>query len=199
LFIDEAYALISDFNSGFGQEAIDTLVKAMEDNQNRFVVILAGYPEQTNQLLATNPGLFSRFPIQLDFPNFSLDELVFIFKQKLEQENYIYNDSVLEKAREYLRLEQFRHQNFFGNARAVQTLFELTQARLAERVVPIAKNSPVEALSEILNTINPEDVPEPPAYLIPPKGNFNWKSRPENHDLHKKYNPPDETSDQDGS
>jgi stage V sporulation protein K len=66
LFIDEAYALLSDLSMGFGQEAIDTLVKAMEDYQNRFVVILAGYPEETNRLLASNPGLLSRFPVQLD-------------------------------------------------------------------------------------------------------------------------------------
>lgn len=168
LFIDEAYTLVNDMSVGFGQEAIDTLVKAMEDYQNRFVVVLAGYPEEINQLLSSNPGMQSRFPVQLDFPDFDLDQLETILVNRMQQENYIFQQEVQEKAREYLKYEQMRQQRFFGNARTVLSLFDQIQTRLAERVVPLAKDATPVNLSILLNTILPQDVPEPQAYLIPP-------------------------------
>lgn len=168
LFIDEAYTLISDLGMGFGQEAIDTLVKAMEDYQNRFVVILAGYPDETNQLLSSNPGLLSRFPVQLDFPDFDLDQLELILVKRMQQENYQYDQAVQDRAREYLRYDQMRHQRYFGNARAALSLFDQIQTRLAERVVPVAKDAASEDLPRLLSTVLPDDVPEPQVYLMPP-------------------------------
>ena len=182
LFIDEAYSLINDISMGFGQEALDTLVKAIEDYQNRFVVILAGYPDEMNQLLSSNPGLLSRFPIQLDFPDFDLDQLVMILVNRLQQENYKFDQAVQVRAREYLNHERMRHQRFFGNARTVLSLFDLIQTRLAERVVPLAKDSSSESLPDLLNTILPEDVPEPQAYLIPQNVQGSRTSKPSDSD-----------------
>ena len=166
LFIDEAYSLTSNYQSDFGQEAIDTLVKAMEDHQNRFVVILAGYPLEINKLLTSNPGLISRFPIQLDFPDFTLEELVTILAKKMDLENYQYDDLVLNKAAEHLREELIRNNRFFGNARTVLNLFETIQNQLAKRVVPLARNSNDKSLIELLNTVIADDVPEPAAYTL---------------------------------
>ena len=166
LFIDEAYSLANDTASGFGQEAIDMLVKAMEDYQGRFVVILAGYPDEINQLLAANPGLHSRFAQQLDFKDYSLAELVEILQKNMQQEGYIFSEAVLQKAQEYLRQSKQRYQRYFGNARTVQTLFEMIKTRLAQRVVPLTRSAVPEELAQMLNTIQPEDVPEPEVYSI---------------------------------
>ena len=166
LFIDEAYALITDSHLGFGQEAIDTLVKAIEDYQNRLVVILAGYPEEMNQLLISNPGLLSRFPVHLDFPDFNLIELEMILVKLMQEEKYIFDEAVLLRVREYIKQEQARHHKFFGNGRAVLSLFDSIQTRLAERVVPLAKGTPQEDLDILLNTVLAEDVPEPQAYIL---------------------------------
>lgn len=76
LFVDEAYSLARGGEKDFGKEAIDTLVKEMEDNRNKFILILAGYKHEMEYFLNTNPGLRSRFPIQIDFPDYTIDELL---------------------------------------------------------------------------------------------------------------------------
>ncbi|MGV2806625.1 AAA family ATPase, partial [Clostridium perfringens] len=76
LFIDEAYSLARGGEKDFGKEAIDTLVKAMEDHKNQFILILAGYSDEIDFFMDSNPGLYSRFPIQMDFPDYNLDQLI---------------------------------------------------------------------------------------------------------------------------
>lgn len=76
LFVDEAYSLARGGEKDFGKEAIDTLVKEMEDNRNKFILILAGYKHEMEYFLNTNPGLRSRFPIQIDFPDYTIEELL---------------------------------------------------------------------------------------------------------------------------
>ena len=76
LFIDEAYSLARGGEKDFGKEAIDTLVKAMEDHKNEIILILAGYQREMEYFLRTNPGLRSRFPIQIHFPDYSSEELL---------------------------------------------------------------------------------------------------------------------------
>src|SRR5690606_23632794 len=88
LFIDEAYSLARGGEKDFGKEAIDTLVKAIEDHTNEFVLILAGYQREMEHFLMANPGLKSRFPIHIDFPDYSADELFQIAHLMLRERQY---------------------------------------------------------------------------------------------------------------
>ncbi len=140
LFIDEAYTLSRDAGSasGFGQEAIDTLVKLMEDHRDDTIVIVAGYPDEMDGFIATNPGLRSRMPRTIDFPDYTDDELVTIFAGMCRAAGYTATKSAKDRVRALL--EMSARGPGFGNARAVRTLFEQavqTQAmRLAEEKNP---------------------------------------------------------------
>jgi stage V sporulation protein K len=123
LFIDEAYALApADERMDFGPEAIETLLKRMEDYRHRLVVIVAGYPRLMHHFLQSNPGLRSRFSREISFPDYSTDELVTI-TQKLAGE---YEYTLDDEAREVLRriLGGAARGEGFGNARFSRTLFE---------------------------------------------------------------------------
>ena len=142
LFIDEAYALTSSgrgTQGDFGDEAIQTLLKRMEDNRGEFFVFVAGYPEQMENFLKANPGLASRFDKILRFEDYSPEELLEIALHMFQQENY----RVDERAREHLgKYLSFLHQlrdRYFGNARAVrQVVLEAIKnqnLRLAQRSI----------------------------------------------------------------
>ena len=88
LLIDEAYALVRGSETDFGREAIDTIVKLVEDRRDRIVVIMAGYPDEMAQLVAANPGLRSRFPKTIHFPDYDTDELLAIFDMRCRQGGY---------------------------------------------------------------------------------------------------------------
>ena len=90
----------------FGKEAIDTLVKAMEDYCNQFVLILAGYPLEIDGFLLTNPGLPSRFPIQIDFPDYTIDQLVLIAELMAKERDYILLPQTVFKLRQQLMQEK---------------------------------------------------------------------------------------------
>jgi len=105
LFVDEGYALARGGEKDFGKEAIDTLVKAMEDHKDELVVILAGYRNEMQQFLESNPGLQSRFPIQIDFPDFTLDELMEIADLMLLKRQY----ELTPEARRLLRKILLNH------------------------------------------------------------------------------------------
>jgi replication-associated recombination protein RarA len=124
LFIDEAYTLSRDAgsSSGFGQEAIDTLVKLMEDHRDDTVVIVAGYPHEMDGFIAANPGLRSRMPRTIDFPDYTDDELLVIFGGMCRGAGYTATASA--KARVRALLAASARGPSFGNARAVRTLFE---------------------------------------------------------------------------
>jgi SpoVK/Ycf46/Vps4 family AAA+-type ATPase len=140
LFIDEAYTLSRDAgsSSGFGQEAIDALVKLMEDHRDDTVVIVAGYPEEMDDFIETNPGLRSRMPRTIDFPDYTDDELLTIFAGMCRAAGYTATASAKRRVRELLAASA--RGPSFGNARAVRTLFEQavrTQAlRLSEEKKP---------------------------------------------------------------
>ena len=104
LFVDEAYSLARGGEKDFGKEAIDTLVKAMEDHRSDIIVILAGYSQPMEDFLQTNPGLKSRFPIIIDFPNYSTFELFKIAENMLEQRQYKLNKEA--KAKLYILIEK---------------------------------------------------------------------------------------------
>ena len=135
LFIDEAFTLTRPAGSGqdFGQEAVDTLVKLMEDHRDQLVVIVAGYGEEMAQFISSNPGLPSRFPRTIRFPDYSTDELLSIFTGMCERDRYETSADALDGLRRYLaRLPRTRE---FGNGRLVRNLFEAALARQASRVV----------------------------------------------------------------
>ncbi|MBN2909444.1 AAA family ATPase [Polycladomyces sp. WAk] len=123
LFIDEAYSLARGGEKDFGKEAIDTLVKAMEDHKNEFVLILAGYSMEMDRFIHSNPGLPSRFPIHLDFPDFTIDELVDIADRMAKERQYRLSNPAKEKLRRHL-LKEMRSTHPFGNARYVRNLVE---------------------------------------------------------------------------
>ncbi len=139
LFIDEAYALARTGPSAgvdFGQEAIETLLKRMEDHRHRLVVIVAGYPRLMNEFLDSNPGLRSRFSRELLFPDYSSDELIAITCAFAEQNEYRMTADARE---ELLRIfEQARRGEGFGNARYARTIFEQALNAQALRLAGVA-------------------------------------------------------------
>jgi SpoVK/Ycf46/Vps4 family AAA+-type ATPase len=160
LFIDEAYALVGE-GGDFGREVVDTLVKAIEDHKHRLVVILAGYPEPMQDFLTMNPGLSSRFPLSLEFPDFSEDELGEILQLIANQAGYYMAEEVAPLACAALENMRALQPDTFGNARAVIHFFERMRALHAQRVLPLIRETPEGDLPALLNTMLPEDVPAP--------------------------------------
>jgi replication-associated recombination protein RarA len=160
LFIDEAYALDGGMGD-FGREAVDMLVKAMEDYKGRLLVVAAGYPGPMAHFLQANPGLPSRFPLRLEFPDFSAAELSLILQRVAAREGYRLAPGTPEAAQEALARLQAQDGERFGNARAALQLFERLRARLAQRVLPQLAACPTILLPDLLNTFLPQDVPPP--------------------------------------
>ena len=135
LFIDEAYSLSRGGEKDFGREAIDTLVKSMEDHKNEFVLILAGYPEEMKRFLRSNPGLPSRFPIHLRFPDFTIDELLQIAQGMLRERQYRFSEAALNKLRRHLHeAARFPGDNF-GNGRYIRNIVEKAIRHQAVRLL----------------------------------------------------------------
>lgn len=124
LFIDEAYALARGGEKDFGKEAIDTLVKQMEDYADRFVLILAGYPEEMRYFLETNPGLASRFPFIHHFPDYSVDELLLIAEQIVHERQYALTKEASWLLKSELRKEKRKASFDFSNGRMVRNIIE---------------------------------------------------------------------------
>ena len=136
LFIDEAYSLsMAEVQEDFGHEAIATLLKRMEDDRERLVVIVAGYPDKMRDFLGSNPGLASRFPEMIEFPHFSAEELVEILRRFCEDGAYRMDANAEQRAAEVIRGMWERRDRSFGNARAVRNLFEDAIGEQANRVV----------------------------------------------------------------
>jgi Holliday junction resolvasome RuvABC ATP-dependent DNA helicase subunit len=135
LFIDEAYSLAGTADVGgdrFAQEALDTLVKLMEDHRDRLTVILAGYPEQMGRLMEMNPGLASRIGLTVRFPDYDVEALMRIFRAVAEDEFFVVEEEA--ELPVYKALERSRIFPHFGNARAARNLFEASVRALAERL-----------------------------------------------------------------
>ncbi len=135
LFIDEAYSLARGGAKDFGKEAIDTLVKAMEDHKNEIILILAGYKREMENFLSTNPGLRSRFPIHLHFPDYSCDELMEIAHLMVRERQYRLSVGAAEYLRQYLQQQVEAGRPNFSNARLVRNLIERAIRRQALRLV----------------------------------------------------------------
>jgi len=134
LFIDEAYALTPPGPNGadFGAEAVETLIKRMEDNRDRLVVIVAGYPDLMRQFLDSNPGLRSRFSRQIQFDDYTDDELVDIVQSLADDTDYVLGERVVDTLLTSFR--RARLESSFGNARYARTLFEQAVNRQALRL-----------------------------------------------------------------
>jgi len=135
LFIDEAYSL-APLNAGidFGQEAIDTLLKAMEDHRDNFIVIVAGYPGLMNNFLKSNPGLQSRFNTFINFEDYSPNELLEIFMSLCKQNNYIVETSAIDTLAGIFEDIYSQADETYANARTVRNFFEKSIKRQANRL-----------------------------------------------------------------
>ena len=153
LFIDEAYSLASGGENDFGREAIETVLKAMEDHREDFVVIVAGYDEPMERFISSNPGLESRFNKYIRFPDYEGAELLAIFRSQCERNGYTLSPESEEAAKALFdRLYAERDENF-GNGRDVRNRFEDAVARQADRLAAMS-----EVTREDLMLLLPEDI-----------------------------------------
>lgn len=153
LFIDEAYTLSSGKGENdFGQEAIDTLLKAMEDNREDLIVIVAGYDGLMDEFIHSNPGLESRFNRYLHFDDYNVDEMMSILELQLKKGQYVLDDSARIAVRDYIELSN-TGSIAFGNARGVRNIFERLLVAQANRL-----SAASDLTKEALMTLTEEDV-----------------------------------------
>lgn len=153
LFIDEAYSLSQGGANDFGREAIDTLVKLMDDNRERLVVILAGYSTNMEDFLLTNPGLTSRFPNIIEFADYSADELMIIADNLYSSKGYVLATEA--KIKLLTIFKKVLGEKSFGNGRYVRNVFERSVNRQALRL-----SGDTELTREELSTIEADDIEE---------------------------------------
>lgn len=156
LFIDEAYTLAKgDGGKDFGQEAIDTILKGMEDHRDDLVVIVAGYEDKMQQFIDSNPGLKSRFPHYLNFTDYTGEELFNIFERMVKKGKYVFTAEAETKTRAFF-MEYYKNRGVnFGNARDVRNFFEQTEIKHSKRIVHMGEQKITEAL---MKTIEVEDL-----------------------------------------
>ena len=151
LFIDEAYSLASGHGQGnsYNEEAIATLIQAMENYRDEFVVIFAGYTKEMQDFLNSNSGIVSRIGYTLEFDDYTEDELVEIFKSMTSKAGFIVEDEAIEKVREVIK--EYKDQKNFGNARFIRNVYE-------KSIIKHASNTKGKKRKSILKTITKEDI-----------------------------------------
>ena len=154
LFIDEAYALSSGGANDFGQEAVETLLKMMEDHRDDLVVIVAGYTGRMRDFLDSNPGLRSRFNRHVHFDDYGVEQLVQIFKTFCRKADFKLTPEAERELTSIFGVLSAARDETFGNARAARNLFEATLSKQANRLVSLPRVD-----REILSTIEPADIP----------------------------------------
>ena len=154
LFIDEAYTL-SDGGDQYGKEAIDTLMKRMEDDRGKFVVIAAGYKDKMEEFLTMNAGLASRFTHKLHIEDYNEDELLAIYKHMAQKEQYTLSQAAEFKALDTIYKMVLAKNESWGNAREMRNLLDSTIQKLSERV---SHMPPDEVTKETYQIILPEDI-----------------------------------------
>ncbi len=153
LFIDEAYALAGGDQDAFGLEAINTILKAMEDHRKDFVVIAAGYTKPMASFINSNPGLKSRFNKYIEFTDYSVDELEQIFDQNCKNYDYVLDDKIRHQIRALIISRQLMNPENFANAREVRNLFEAIITNQATRIAGLEHPT-----ADDLKTITLEDL-----------------------------------------
>jgi SpoVK/Ycf46/Vps4 family AAA+-type ATPase len=156
LFIDEAYTLSSE-NDQYGKEAIDTLMKRMEDDRGKFVVIAAGYKNEMETFLAVNPGLASRFSHKMHIDDYNEDELLAIFKKMASKDNYKLSPEAEFKLMDLICRKVISKSTSFGNAREMRNMLDATIQQLSMRVSSMSQS---EITQETYQLIMPEDIKE---------------------------------------
>jgi SpoVK/Ycf46/Vps4 family AAA+-type ATPase len=154
LLVDEAYSLARGSEQDFGREAIDTLVKLVEDRRDRVVVILAGYPEEMAELVDANPGMKSRFPKTIHFPDYDDDELLSIVESLGRKGRYDLDEGGRAAVKRWLAAQP--RERGFGNGRLARNLFEAAVANQATRLVAVEQPTDLQ-----LTTLTAEDIPAP--------------------------------------
>ena len=154
LFIDEAYTL-SDGGDQYGKEAIDTLMKRMEDDRGKFVVIAAGYKNKMDEFLQMNPGLASRFTHKLHIDDYNEDELLAIFKSMAQKEQYTLSPTAEFKLLDAIYKMVIKKDDSWGNAREMRNLLDDTIQRLSLRVSNMEES---EVTRETYQIIQPDDI-----------------------------------------
>ncbi len=155
LFIDEAYALNPEGRGNdFGQEAVETLLKMMEDHRHDLIVIVAGYTQKMDEFIASNPGLRSRFNKYLHFEDYTPEQLVEIFKGFARKADFVLTADASQKLLDIFKLLVLARDESFGNARTARNLFEMTISKQANRIVSLP-----EVNKEVLSTIEAADIP----------------------------------------
>ncbi len=161
LFVDEAYSLVVDKDGrDFGSEAIDTLVKRMEDARDKMVVIVAGYTDPMKEFIESNHGLRSRFNRYFVFNHFLPQQLLEIMRSYCKKSDFILTEDASDKLLDTFEMLYEKRDDSFGNARTVRNLFEKCIQNQANRLV--LKN---KLTNELLQTLEAEDVPEPKTTL----------------------------------
>ena len=154
LFIDEAYSLLGRSGEDYGKEAVATLLKRMEDERGKFVVILAGYTKEMKEFIDSNPGLQSRFSRYIEFPDYNADELYQIFCKQLKQFDYTITPDAAEALQQFFAYQVAHKDANFGNARFVRNIFEHTLQRQAARL-----SKEVNLTTQKLAEVTKEDLP----------------------------------------
>lgn len=156
LFIDEAYYLYRPENErDYGQEAIEILLQVMENQRDDLVVIVAGYKDRMERFFQSNPGFRSRIGHHIEFPDYTLSELMAIAELMLARQNYRFDDAAREAFREYLQIRMTRPQ--FANARSVRNALDRARLRQAVRLVEQGAQGAVLGV-DALRTITAEDI-----------------------------------------
>ena len=156
LFIDEAYTLSSE-NDQYGKEDIDTLMKRMEDDRGKFVVIAAGYKDEMETFLTVNPGLASRFSHKMHIDDYNEDELLAIYKKMASKDNYNLSPEAEFKLMELICRKVINKSESFGNAREMRNMLDQTIQQLSMRVSQMPQS---EITQETYQLILPEDIRE---------------------------------------
>lgn len=155
LFIDEAYSLADGGSQDYGKEAIATLLKRMEDDRDRLIVILASYTDQIKHFIDSNPGLQSRFNRYVEFPDYSAEELFQIFLSRARKYDYKLSEPAVSTLKQVLANAVSHKDRNFGNGRFARNLFEKVIEKQAGRLL-----STTNVSSESLSTIEPDDIVE---------------------------------------
>ncbi|MCH7342263.1 AAA family ATPase [Pelomonas sp. CA6] len=156
LFVDEAYALVQGANDSFGKEAVDTLLKRMEDDRGKYVVIAAGYDREMQEFVRSNPGLKSRFQHVYHLEDYSADELTEIFAALAAAKRYRLGEGTRERIKDFFAARCARKTSDFANGREARNLFDQVRSNQSERLSRQAAPADVDQLVTLL----PQDVPE---------------------------------------